>query len=66
MKKVDFFCLFGMYMFEMSLILIGISFNLRIKKFCFIFILKYDELIIVNLNDNYFVDIKRFLKIYNL
>lgn len=55
-----------MYLIEMSLILIGISFNLRIKKFCFIFILKYDELIIVNLNDNYFVDIKRFLKIYNL
>lgn len=61
-----FFFLFGMYLIEMSLILIGISFNLRIKKFRFIFILKYDELIIVNLNDNYFVDIKRFLKIYNL
>lgn len=60
-----FFFLLGMHLIEMSLISIGISFNLRIKKFRFTFISKYDELIIANLNDNHFVDIKRSLKIYN-
>lgn len=60
-----FFFLLGMHLIGMSLISIGISFNLRIKKFRFTFISKYDELIIANLNDNHFVDIKRSLKIYN-
>lgn len=57
-----FFFLLGMHLIEMSLISIGISFNLRIKKFRFTFISKYDELIIANLNDNHFVDIKKIFK----